>query len=269
MRCGVRAVAGTVHVAEHYLYRGLAVAVALGRTRRSIQQSTAETLRDCLARLTCLCRATSPHNFGPHAALLEAEAVRLTGRFADALKHYNRAIELAETEGHTHLVGLANERAALLCLTEEQRRLAGWYLAGARAAYEKWGATAKVAWLDREYATLLRAAASTASAAARKLAAPRQHPSVRQGESFDIAAALHASRIIASGENTERRAHALDAGHPRAGRGRDRSLAGLGRRQASARSQRHGRQWRCGVVSLRREAGPGSLLAGHRQLRAP
>ena len=83
----------------------------------------------------------------------------------------------------------------------EQRRLAGWYLTCSRAAYEKWGATAKVAWLDREYATLLPAAASTSKwDRAHSGARPISH----QGESFDIAAALQASRIIASGENPER-----------------------------------------------------------------
>ena len=124
-----------------------------------------KTLRHCLKRLH-LFAANCPHNFRQHEALLQAEAARVKGRFAKALKHYNRAIELAEAEGFTHLVGLANERAALCCLADEQRRLAGWYLSCSRAAYDKWGATAKVAWLDREYATLLPAAASASMGAA-------------------------------------------------------------------------------------------------------
>ena len=78
--------------------------------------------------------------------------------------------------------------------------MAGWYLACSRAAYDKWGATAKVAWLDREYAILLPAAAIASSEAA---PAPASRLISHQGESFDIAAALQASRIIASGENTD------------------------------------------------------------------
>jgi hypothetical protein len=125
----------------------------------------------------------------------------LKGHFADALNRYNRAIDLAEAEGFTNIVGLANERAAVCCLANEQRRQAGWYLSCSRAAFEKWGATAKVAWLDREYATLLSTAASTSSGTApTDVAGPISH----QGERFDIAAALQASHIIASGENPER-----------------------------------------------------------------
>ena len=104
---------------------------------------------------------------------------------------------MAETEGHTHIVGLAHERAGVLCLADEQRRLAGWYLASARAAYEKWGATAKVAWLDREYTGLLPAADNVSKEADGR-------PVSHQGESFDLAAALQASRIIASGESPDR-----------------------------------------------------------------
>ena len=68
-------------------------------------------------------------------------------------------------EGYTHIVGLANERAAVCCLANEHLRMAGWYLACARAAYDKWGATAKVARLDREYANLLPAALSASNEA--------------------------------------------------------------------------------------------------------
>ena len=66
-----------------------------------------------------------------------------------------------------------------------------------RAIYEKWGAAAKVAALDRDYANLIQAAVSVAN--------DEGPPSRRhQSESFDIAAALQASRLIASGENTDR-----------------------------------------------------------------
>ena len=126
---------------------------------------------------------------------------RVSGNVTKALKHYDRAAELAEAEGYTHIAGLANERAALCCLANGHSRMAGWYLASARAIYEKWGATAKVAALDRDYAYLLPAAVSASNEATHT----SQSRSIRhKGESFDVAAALQASRIIASGENTDR-----------------------------------------------------------------
>ena len=195
----VRSALGFIQIADHYLYRGLAAAVALTGTRWQRAQGTAE--RCGIASLACMSLPpTAPIIFGSTKPCCRPKRHGSEGQFTDALKHYNRAIELAEAEGFTHLVGLANERAALCCLADEQRRLAGWYLSCSRAAYEKWGATAKVAWLDREYATLLPAAASASNGTTPTTARPISH----QGESFDIAAALQASRIIASGENTDR-----------------------------------------------------------------
>jgi predicted ATPase/class 3 adenylate cyclase len=195
----IRSVPGTITIADHYLYSGLAAAAVLtGRDANATRHR--RKLRCCLTRLH-LFAANSPHNFLQHEALLQAESDRAQGQLANALGHYNRAIELAEAQGFMQLVGLANERAALCCIANEQRRLAGWYLSCSRAAYEKWGATAKVAWIDREYAALLPRSANTSDGAAR----PASGVLIRdQGETFDIAAALQASRIIASGENTHR-----------------------------------------------------------------
>ena len=55
--------------------------------------------------------------------------------------------------------------------------------------------------LDRDYANLLPAALSASNEATN---ASRIRSILHQGESFDVAAALQASRIIASGEDTDR-----------------------------------------------------------------
>jgi class 3 adenylate cyclase len=193
----VRSGSGFTQVADLYFFRGLAAVIALTRQIGNAARHR-RTLRYCLKRLHVFA-INSPHNFCQHEALLEAEAARVEGGRKDVLKLYNRAIDVAEAEGYTHLVGLSNERAALFCLADGQRRLAGWYLSCARAAYDKWGATAKVAQLDRDYADLLPAPVSSSR---EPVSASRT--AAHQGERFDIAAALQASRIISSGENTER-----------------------------------------------------------------
>ncbi len=196
----VHAATGFPQVGDHYLYRGLAAAVARGGPQDAPTRHLRKTLRHSLARLN-LFALNSPHNFLHYQALVEAEAARASGDVTKALKHYDRAAALAEAEGYTHIAGLANERAALCCLANEHPRMAGWYLASARAIYEKWGATAKVAALDRDYANLIQAAVSVAN----DEGSPSRSRSARhQSESFDIAAALQASRLIASGENTDR-----------------------------------------------------------------
>ena len=196
----IRSAPGYITVADHYLYRGLAAAEALaGRNANATRHR--RTLSRCLARLH-LFAANSPHNFLQHEAVLQAETARVRGQLSDALKHYARAVELAEEQGFTQLIGLANERAALCCIANEQRRLAAWYLVCARAAYDKWGATAKVALLDHKYATLLPAAVNTSVGTT---TLPSDTRLIRsQGEAFDIAAVLQASRMIASEEEHDR-----------------------------------------------------------------
>ena len=151
----IRSARGLPNFADHHLYRGLIAAVALTDPNPK-SKGNRKVLQHCLARLHVFARK-SPHNFSQHEMLLRAETARMKNQFGDALKYYNRAIEFAEAEGYTHLVGLGNERAAVCCLANDERRLASWYIASARAAYGKWGASAKIAWLDRQYSDLLAA----------------------------------------------------------------------------------------------------------------
>jgi predicted ATPase/class 3 adenylate cyclase len=196
----IRSAPGYITVADHYLYRGLAAAAALtGHNGNAAKHR--RTLRRCLNRLR-LFAANSPHNFLPHEALLQAESARVRGQLSNALKYFDHAIELAEKQGFTQLVGLTNERAALCCMDSEQRRLSAWYLVSARAAYDKWGATAKVAWLNDKYATILPAAANMSGGTTSH--PPDNRLIHSQGETFGIAAALQASHIIASGEDDDR-----------------------------------------------------------------
>src|SRR4029077_8265829 len=175
--------------ADHYFYAGMTAAAALiaGSTNAPRHR---RTLRRSLARIHRFA-TNSPDNFLQHEALLQAETARVRGQLADALKHYNRAIKLAEAQDYTQLVALANERAALCCLADEEHRLATWYLSDARAAYVRWGATAKVAWLDREYAALLSTTVSGFNENTKDKSDSRLVRS--RVESFDIAAALQAS----------------------------------------------------------------------------
>ena len=194
---------GYSQIADYYLFRGLVASDALSRARGRAKRLHRKALRHSLARLR-LFAENNPLGFRQNEELLKAEAARVAGRLHTSLKHYNCAIELADAGGFIPVFVLANERAALFCLGDGQRRLASWYLACARAACEKWGATAKVAWLNREYAEVLLNASLPVARATNGTTPPTEIRSTRrQGSSFDIAAALHASRIMASGETTE------------------------------------------------------------------
>jgi predicted ATPase/class 3 adenylate cyclase len=200
----VRGAPGSITIVDYYLYHGLASAVALG-ARDANAAKYRKALRRCLARLHFFA-TSSQSNFLQHEVLLKAEIARVKGDLSATLKHYNHAIELAEQQGLTHLVGLANERAASCCMANEQVRLATWYIGCAKEAFEKWGATAKVNWIGRKYnlphSSETRASETRASSTAATDTAVGTVVGARE-DSFDIAAALQASRIIASGSNTD------------------------------------------------------------------
>jgi predicted ATPase/class 3 adenylate cyclase len=153
---------GQITVADHYLYRGLAAATGLtsrtGRTRK-----LRAVVRKCLRRLRHYA-ANSPKNFLPYARLLEAQCERANGRPHSALRLFNQAADLAEAQQLRHIVGVANEQAALCLLEDGQQRTATSHLSWAVSAYADWGASAKVSCLEEQFAELLARAPRPASA---------------------------------------------------------------------------------------------------------
>jgi predicted ATPase len=81
-----------------------------------------------------------PENFAHRVALLEAERARVTGDRAAALAGFDRAIELARVSDFVNDIALAHELAARCAEGAEAER----HRSDARAAYERWGAVAKL-----------------------------------------------------------------------------------------------------------------------------
>ena len=185
---------GQITVADHLLYRGLAAATMLtsGTPKRRHLRRIAQ---QCLRQLRRFA-ASSSKNFLPYAMLIEAELVHAAADPHRAIKLYNRVAELAEEQQFYHLVGIANERAAVCLLADGQRRTAAGYLGWARNAYLRWGASAKVAMMDREHAPLLKLAATSlgeVSLSAISTAGP-----LPAKETFDVVGAAAAVQIAAS-----------------------------------------------------------------------
>lgn len=188
---------GYITVADHYLYRGL-TAVALIRQSRN-KRKYRLILRDCKSKLHQFAK-NSPLNFLQHETLLKADAAQARGQFSDALKGYECTVEQAGPRGFIQLVGLANERAAAACLDNNQTKLASWYLGHARAAYEEWGADAKVASLYGTYSNLVDDIPTERGAVSTRTAADVDAP---QTDSFDFEAALRAAKILDSKGHSE------------------------------------------------------------------
>jgi diguanylate cyclase (GGDEF)-like protein len=133
--------------ATHHFYRALAAA-ALAQPLDDPAGAEA-LLHDALARYR-LWAQHSPVNFQHRLELLQAEAARLAGELQQAMRAYAAAIDSARAGGFLHEQALAAERAAQFYEHLDLARLASVYRSDARAAYQRWGASAKLRALDAQ-----------------------------------------------------------------------------------------------------------------------
>jgi signal transduction histidine kinase len=91
-----------------------------------------------------------PENFGNRFLLVSAELARLEGRFAEAAKLYELAIQSADENGFVQNAAIACERAFLFCKANGLFTAADAYLKKALGHYLRWGASGKVAELRKE-----------------------------------------------------------------------------------------------------------------------
>lgn len=96
-----------------------------------------------------------PMNVQHKYHLVEAERHRVLGAHLEAIDAYDLAIALATEHNFTQEVALAQELAARFYLQWGKTTIAQTYMVNAYYAYERWGATAKLADLESHYAQLL------------------------------------------------------------------------------------------------------------------
>ena len=148
-----------------------------------------------------------PENFLCQSLLLSAELERIKGRPLAALDLYERAIRYAWETGMLQHRALANELCARFWLERRLVNVAAVFLAAARYAYAEWGATAKVADLERRYPVLTtRAAADGARLEPEGLVTAGTTQSTTRAEvsSIDLVTVLKAAQAIASEIELER-----------------------------------------------------------------
>jgi predicted ATPase/signal transduction histidine kinase len=99
-----------------------------------------------------------PDNFGHRRALVAAELARIEGRNEEARSLYDLAIAGARGQRFLQDEAVAQELAGRFLLAQEDRAAAEAYLRSSRDCFARWGATAKVDLLDREFPGLAGAA---------------------------------------------------------------------------------------------------------------
>ncbi len=97
----------------------------------------------------------SPANYRHKFCLIAAEQYRVLGNKADAIDYYDRAIAGARENQFLNEESIANELAAKFYLDWGKEKVAAVYMQEAYYCYERWGAIAKVAELERHYPQIL------------------------------------------------------------------------------------------------------------------
>ncbi len=97
----------------------------------------------------------APMNHLHKVYLVMAERDRVLGLRAEAIEHYDLAIEHAKLNGYLNEEALSNELAAKFYLEWGKKKIAQSYLIDAYYCYERWGAIAKLTDLETRYPQLL------------------------------------------------------------------------------------------------------------------
>ncbi|MEG5037570.1 MULTISPECIES: AAA family ATPase [unclassified Microcoleus] len=129
--------------------------------------------------------------------LVEAERYRVLGENARAIDYYDRAIALAKEHDYINEEALANELAAKFYLAWGKEQVAQAYMTNAYYCYVRWGATAKMTDLKRQYPELLKRF-TTANMSINSRSNVSDTSSSTSGELLDLAALMKASGAIAS-----------------------------------------------------------------------
>ena len=129
--------------------------------------------------------------------LVEAERYRVLGENARAIDYYDRAIALAKEHDYINEEALANELAAKFYMAWGKEQVAQAYMINAYYCYLRWGATAKMTDLKRQYPELLKRF-STANMSIDSRNSLSNTSGRTSGETLDLAALMKASGAIAS-----------------------------------------------------------------------
>lgn len=150
---------GHVHMLDFHLYSALSVTIPL--SSGSVTDALRLQLGKHLDRIVTWSNENAK-TFSDKEALLRAELLRLEGETARASEQFERAITLSHEGQFHHINGLACELAARMAYAREMAFAGDAYIKGAMAAWEHWGAGAKVRQLEAQYPALASHTSRTA-----------------------------------------------------------------------------------------------------------
>ena len=140
---------GTIWPLVHDFWHALACAASAYDVAAAARSELLRELRATQARFAALAGCCAV-NYRCQALLLEAEIARLEGAASEAISRCEEAIEFAAANVLLPYEAMAHESCAGMHRRAGRARLAELHLAAAKTSYGTWGASAKVAALERE-----------------------------------------------------------------------------------------------------------------------
>ncbi|NUN64718.1 AAA family ATPase [Pseudanabaena biceps] len=152
----IMSLGGSILFGVFYFYQALTFLSlkTLDLTTEDITISRHEKICEALAKLAQWADH-APANFAHRLYLVKAEMARVQEKIIEAMDLYDQAIALAKENQYIQEEALANELAAKFYLAQGRNFIAQAYMQGARYAYLKWGAIAKVQHLEKCYPQIL------------------------------------------------------------------------------------------------------------------
>src|SRR6476661_6456199 len=148
------AISGLIQVPIFHFYTALTY-LAIFPTKPEPEQSEILALAETHQTILQQWAKNAPMNHLHKWYLIEAEKYRVLGNKADAIDLYDRAISLAKENLFLNEEALANELAAKFYLEWGKEKVAQAYMIEAYYCYARWGAKAKIDYLEKRYPRLL------------------------------------------------------------------------------------------------------------------
>ena len=176
---------GQLAPARFVHYHALAILDGLREELPDLETDALKETLEARRGLLSTWAESCPENFGALHQLVEAEHAVLQDDPLVAMTRFEAAIKAATDNGLLQHQAQACERAARFHLAGGRAETATYFLRRARAAYARWGATAKVAALEEDY--------------------PEHFDAARAGEarddvdtSLDMLSVLKAARVVSA-----------------------------------------------------------------------
>ncbi|MFB2894092.1 AAA family ATPase [Aerosakkonemataceae cyanobacterium BLCC-F50] len=148
--------AGSVFIPTFYFYASLVHLAIYSKSENSQQTDIIDRITSNQEKMRIYANH-APANCLHKFYLVEAERCRVFNQRTEAIEFYDRAISIAKENEYIQEEAIANELAAKFYLDWGKEKVAAGYMQEAYYCYARWGAKAKVAYLEQHFPQLLGA----------------------------------------------------------------------------------------------------------------